>query len=115
MPESPSTPARQRVLQGPYLTNGQRDRNLDGIPDPDQSVAAGEVISVAEASKMCWYVQGVVEKSVLTDPQSADQPALVPGGLVPGATSGGSRVAYPASDKLVLPAGLSGECLKNTF
>jgi len=107
--------ARQRVLQGPYLANGQRDRNLDGVPDPDQSVAAGEVISVAEASKMCWYVQGVVEKTLLDDPQSADQPALVPGGLVPGATAGGSRVAYPAGDKLVLPAGLSGECLKNTF
>jgi basic membrane lipoprotein Med (substrate-binding protein (PBP1-ABC) superfamily) len=108
-------PARQFVLQGPYQVNGQRDKNLDGIPDPVQTVSAGELISVAEANKMCWYVQGVVEKTDLTNPQSLDQQALVPGGLVPGSSTAGSRVLYPANDKLVLPTGLSGECLTNTF
>lgn len=107
--------ARQRVLMGPYMTNGQRDRNYDGIPDAVQNVGSGELIEVAEASKMCWYVNGVVEKSVLNDPLSADRPALVPGGLMPGATQPGSRVPYPAEDTLVIPSGLSGQCLANTF
>jgi basic membrane lipoprotein Med (substrate-binding protein (PBP1-ABC) superfamily) len=107
--------ARQKVLVGPYAVNGQRDRNQDGIPDAVQTVSAGELIEVAEASKMCWYVAGVVEKSVLSDPTSADRPALVPGGLVPGATQPGSRVAYPADDTLVIPQGLSTQCLANTF
>ncbi len=107
--------ARQRVLMGPYTVNGQRDRDRDGIPDAVQQVAGGEIIEVAEASKMCWYVEGVVEKTVLSDPKSADRAALVPGGLVPGATQPGQRVPYPADDKLVIPAGLSGECLANTF
>ena len=107
--------ARQRVLMGPYTANGQRDRDRDGIPDANQTVAAGELIEVAEASKMCWYVTGVVEKSVLSDPKSADRAALVPGGLVPGSTQPGSRVAYPTDDKLVIPSGLSTECLANTF
>lgn len=106
---------RQRVLLGPYTVNGQRDRDLDGIPDPDQRVASGEVISLAEASKLCWYVQGVVEKTILSDPTSPDRQALVPGGLVPGAKTPGSRVSYPTDDQLVVPTGLSGECLKNTF
>lgn len=107
--------ARQRVLQGPYATNGQRDRDRDGIPDAVQQVSLGELIEVAEASKMCWYVAGVVEKTTLSDPKSADRPALVPGGLVPGATQPGSRVAYPADDTLVIPPGLSTQCLANTF
>lgn len=112
---STNPPPRQRVLLGPYNVNGQRDRDQDGIPDANQSVPSDELISVAEISKMCWYVEGVVEKSVLNDPLSPDRPALVPGGLLPGATTPGARVAYPSADALVLPTGLSGECLKNTF
>lgn len=106
---------RQRVLLGPYNVNGQRDRDLDGIPDASQSVASSEIVSAAETSRMCWYVQGVVEKTILSDPMSPDRQALVPGGLVPGATAAGARVPYPADDQLVLPTGLSSECLKNTL
>lgn len=113
--QSTNPPPRQRVFLGPYLVNGQRDINLDGIPDATQSVAGDELISAAETSRMCWYVEGVVEKTDLTNPQSADKQAIVPGGLVPGATLTGSRVPYPANDKLVLPTGQSDQCLENTL
>ena len=36
-----------------------------------------------EIARMCFFVEGVVEKATLNDPKSADQPAMVPGGLIP--------------------------------
>ena len=112
-------PVRQLIMQGNYKINGQRDLNHDGIPDSDelQQVKEGEVITIAEAAKMCWYVDGVVEKVDREDPLSPDRPALVPGGLVPGATVPNTSVPYGSypTDRLVVPSGLSGECRKNTF
>jgi len=110
---------RRRIFSGPYKINGQRDKNGDGLPDPasEQEVAADVVLDPQETANLCWYVEGVVEKKDREDPLSADVPALVPGGLVPGATTPGSSVPYGnySTDKLVIPAGLSGECRKNAF
>lgn len=112
-------PVRRRIFMGPYKINGQRDKDGDGIPDAaaQQQVAAGQFLDPREIANMCWYVEGVVEKSDREVPTSMDRPALVPGGLVPGATQPGSSAPYGSypNDKLVIPAGLSGECLKNTF
>ena len=112
-------PVRRRIFMGPYKINGQRDKDGDGIPDAaaQQQVLAGELVDPRELANMCWYVEGVVEKSDREVPTSMDRPALVPGGLVPGATQPGSSAPYGSypNDKLVIPAGLSGECLKNTF
>ena len=97
----------------------QRDADQDGVPDPPemQQLAGNSFVDPAEIAKMCWYVEGVVEKKDRENPLSADVPALVPGGLVPGATTPGSSVPYGSysTDKLVIPAGLSAECRKNAF
>jgi len=47
------------------------------------------VISDDELARMCWFVEGVVEKSDPSDPGSADRPAHVPDGL---------HGSYPPSD-----------------
>jgi basic membrane lipoprotein Med (substrate-binding protein (PBP1-ABC) superfamily) len=56
-------------LRGPYCTTGQRS--------PD-CVGDGEEISDDEMRRMCWFVDGVVEKSNPADPLSSDVPAQVP-------------------------------------
>ncbi|MFO0579038.1 MAG: BMP family ABC transporter substrate-binding protein [Polyangia bacterium] len=108
---------RERVFQGPYALNGQRDSDFDGIPDPPerQRIAAGETLSDTENARACFYVEGVVEKVNPDDPTSADRAALVPGGLVPGASSPGtSAPLVPGqTNRLTLPPGLPTECRKN--
>lgn len=107
-------PARQRIFTGPFKSNGQRDVDDNGLPDPTQEVAASGSLADEELARMCFYVEGIVEKRTLNDPLSPDQPALVPGGLVPGSTSPNSAVELtPAVDKLALPAGQSANCRKN--
>jgi hypothetical protein len=111
------------VFQGPYQTNGQRDANGDGIADAaaQQLVADHAVLTDAEVAGMCFFVSGVVEKSILNVPTSPDVAALVPGGLLPGATAAETKVAlHPTSeDQLALPAAnsspvrLSADCRKN--
>jgi hypothetical protein len=109
---------RAYIFQGPYTVTGQRDANMDGIPDPVQTVGSSDKdkFQPAEFGSMCWYVKGVVEKTVLSMPSSPDRDALVPGGLDP--AGGGKIVPYPRADDpskdvLVLPSGLSGQCLQN--
>jgi basic membrane lipoprotein Med (substrate-binding protein (PBP1-ABC) superfamily) len=68
------------MYQGPYATTGQRDQDGDGVPDPVQAVAAGEVPSEAELSTMCFFAKGVVEKTDPSDPNSPDRDAHVPDG-----------------------------------
>ena len=58
----------QDIFEGPYDTTGQRE-------DP---VEDGETLSEEEWRTMCWFVEGVVEKSDPSDPSSDDQPAQVP-------------------------------------
>lgn len=110
---------RERVFAGPYATSGQRDRDSDGIPDPaaSQRVEAGAMLPEPELSRMCFYVDGVVEKQDLEDPGSADQPARVPGGLRPGATTPGDTVPLPTGTygSLLVPAGSSGSCRENAI
>ena len=108
---------RYRVFSGPYDINGQRDKDGDGIPDGTQKMLPGETVSDVELARMCWFVKGVVEKTKLNDPKSADRDALVPGGLVPGSTTPNVLQAYAAEseDKLVLPTGLSAKCKENSF
>lgn len=55
------------VFTGPITTTGQR-----------ASIPAGTPIDDAEYRSMCWFVQGVVERSNPNDPASPDQPAKVP-------------------------------------
>lgn len=108
---------RERVFLGPYDLNGQRDSDFDGIPDPPdrQRIAAGETLSDVENARACFYVAGIVEKSNPDDPSSADRPALVPGGLVPGASSPNTSVPLlpGAYNQLTVPPGLPTECRKN--
>jgi basic membrane lipoprotein Med (substrate-binding protein (PBP1-ABC) superfamily) len=66
------------TFDGPYETTGQRDADGDGVYDPVQRFEASEKMSEAEYQRMCWFPKGIVEKAVLTDPSSADIPALVP-------------------------------------
>ena len=108
---------RYRVFQGPYDINGQRDKEQNGLPDVTQKVLSGETLSDAELATMCWYVKGVVEKTKLSDPMSADKDALVPGGLIPGSITPNSSQPKPpdSEDKLVIPSGLNWECRKNSF
>lgn len=108
-------PAWQKIWNGPYKINGQRDQDSNGIPDQTQEVATVGGLDAAEISQMCFFVEGVVEKKTLNDPLSADQPALVPGGLVPLSTAAESAVPVVADaiDKLVLPIGQSSNCRKN--
>lgn len=106
---------RYVAFQGPYQTTGQRDSDGDGVPDSSQFVGAGEIVGDAELARMCWFVKGVVEKTKLNDPKSADRDALVPGGLVPGSLSPNTRQGYAlaSEDQLALPPGLSANCLEN--
>ena len=78
---------------------------------------SGETLSDSELATMCWYVKGVVEKTKLSDPMSADKDALVPGGLIPGSITPNSSQPKPpdSEDKLVIPSGLNWECRKNLF
>ena len=108
---------RQRVFLGPYNINGQRDSNFDGIPDPPalQRIGEGESLGDQENARACFYVEGVVERLVPDNPNSADRPALVPGGLVPGAVVAGSSepLLQGTYNKLTLPPGQQTECRKN--
>lgn len=108
---------RYRVFSGPYDINGQRDKDGDGIPDATQKMLSGETVSDIELARMCWFVKGVVEKTKLNDPTSADRDALVPGGLIPGSSTPNQLQSYVAEseDKLVLPTGLSAKCRENSF
>jgi basic membrane protein A and related proteins len=54
--------------EGEYCSTGQRQ----------QCVQAGEKLSDEELRTMCWFVEGVVQKSDPDDPTSADVPAQVP-------------------------------------
>ncbi len=56
------------VFAGPFCSTGQRP----------SCVKAGEVVPPKELLSMCWYVEGVVEKTDPTDPASPDKPSLVP-------------------------------------
>jgi basic membrane lipoprotein Med (substrate-binding protein (PBP1-ABC) superfamily) len=72
------------VWTGPYATTGQRDADHDGVPDPVQSVAAGETPPESELSSMCWFVQGIYEQLDYTDTDlSHVVPAQVPRGMDP--------------------------------
>jgi len=53
---------------GPFCSTGQRA----------SCVAAGEAVSDKELTTMCWFAEGVVERSDPADSSSADRPALVP-------------------------------------
>lgn len=107
--------ARQRIFSGPLRTTGQRDQNDDGVPDLIQEVAVTTSVSDEELARMCFYVEGVVEKRALNDPMSEDVPARVPGGLLPGSISMDSSVPLVAEsiDRLALPVGQSASCRKN--
>jgi basic membrane lipoprotein Med (substrate-binding protein (PBP1-ABC) superfamily) len=72
------------VWVGPYDTTGQRDADGDGVPDPAQSVPAGQSPSDAELNAMCWFVKGIYEETDYTDRTLADVvPAQVPHGMDP--------------------------------
>jgi basic membrane protein A len=60
-----------RVFSGPI-----------NITQPDQraNVGLGETISDEELLTMCWFVEGVVQKSDPLDPESEDVPGRVPWG-----------------------------------
>jgi basic membrane lipoprotein Med (substrate-binding protein (PBP1-ABC) superfamily) len=55
------------VFKGPYETTGQR-----------AAVGDGEVLTEAEWQSMCWFTNGMVEKSDPQDKNSPYQPAKVP-------------------------------------
>ena len=95
----------ERVFTGPYATTGQRDVEGDGVPDATQALGPGERVSEAEFLRMCWFVEGVVEKQNPLDPLSPDVPARVPDGQVP-----------PPPDVLGppgAPPGVGLSCLEN--
>lgn len=56
------------VFEGPYCSTGQRPSCVD----------AGQALDQQELLSMCWYVEGVIEKSDPKDPSSPDRPARVP-------------------------------------
>jgi hypothetical protein len=80
-----------------------------------QEVTVVAPLQDEEIARMCFFVEGVVEKATLNDPKSADQPAMVPGGLIPGSSSADSAapVVGDSVDKLMLPVGQSANCRKN--
>lgn len=55
--------------EGQYCSTGQRTPSC---------ISEGEEMTDDELLTMCWFVQGVVEKTNPDDPLSADQPAQVP-------------------------------------
>jgi simple sugar transport system substrate-binding protein len=67
----------QSVFIGPYKTTGQRDKDNDGKPDAVQSVEKDERMTDDEYRRMCWFADGIVERS---DPSVAGNlvPAKVP-------------------------------------
>lgn len=114
-------PAGKRVFIGPLKANGQRDADDNTLPDASQQVAAGVVLSDAEVATMCYFVDGVVEpwdtgkKDGMGKPVVEERAAVVPGGLVPGATTLESEASLPMPllDKLALPDRQSSSCRKN--
>ncbi len=104
-----------KIWDGPWKANGQRDADGNGVPDSIQDVTMTAPLSEEEIERMCFFVEGVVEKSVLNDPMSADQAAMVPGGLIPGSSSAEtvSPIVAESIDKLVLPVGQIANCRKN--
>jgi basic membrane lipoprotein Med (substrate-binding protein (PBP1-ABC) superfamily) len=93
------------VFAGPYETTGQRDKNGLGTYDTIQEVASGETLTPQEWSTMCWFVRGIVEKTVRDDPKSPDRPALVPDvPAVARTPRANETMAWP---DLLIPPGLS--------
>jgi basic membrane lipoprotein Med (substrate-binding protein (PBP1-ABC) superfamily) len=89
--EDDGTPTRGGVgvaFRGPYCSTGQRDVDADGKPD---CIGANETLSDDELNSMCWFVEGVVQRSKPDDPQSADVPARVPVGDVEIPAGSGSK------------------------
>lgn len=81
------------VFAGPLNSTGQRAALTAGQSiqyQPDDPNKA------QEWRTMCWFVDGVVQKSDPNDPRSADEPALVPDGVV----------SIPAGRVLLSPPGL---------
>ncbi len=96
----------ETTFKGPYAATGQMDLNDDGVYDADQSVKDGQILSLAQIQHTCWFVKGVVEKSVNDDteasPQSPDQDAFVPDDK------------HPALNKSIpVPPGSTLNCRKN--
>ncbi|AKT41622.1 BMP family ABC transporter substrate-binding protein [Chondromyces crocatus] len=60
---------------GPLCSTGQRDLDADGTPD---CLDPGQAPDPQELQRMCWFVEGLVEKQDPADPTSEDRPALVP-------------------------------------
>jgi basic membrane lipoprotein Med (substrate-binding protein (PBP1-ABC) superfamily) len=83
------------VFEGPYSFDGQRNISGDGVPDANQSVAAGAVLSDNELQRMCWFVDGIYE---LPDPTVVSYGTLIPA-LVPyGPPISGSTTTLDPSD-----------------
>lgn len=59
----------ESVFTGPIKTTGQR---------PGGDLGSGEYIADGEYDSMCWFTEGVVERSNPNDPTSEDVPAKVP-------------------------------------
>jgi len=74
-----STKGWQQIYAGPYITTGQRDKDGDGIVDPNQVIAPGDTLTEAEYSRMCWFPEGIVERipEDSMDP-ATERPARVP-------------------------------------
>lgn len=94
------------TFKGPYTSTGQMDLNDDGVYDADQSVKSGQVLQLPQIIHMCWFVKGVVEKSMNDDteasPLSPDQDAFVPDDQ------------HPALNKSIpVPPGSTLNCKKN--
>ena len=58
----------REVFEGPYCSTGQRG----------SCVEAGQTLDEQDLLSMCWYVEGVVEKTDPRDPMSPDRPSQVP-------------------------------------
>lgn len=113
-------PVGRRVFVGPFAGNGQRDADDNGIPDENQSLPSGQALSDTEVATMCFYVDGVVEpydtgrKDAMMQPILEERRALVPGGLVPGATAADGEAPLPIpGDRLAIPSRQSTSCRKN--
>jgi len=66
---------QEAVFMGPFSFNGQRDLDMDGNPDADQSLTNGMTPAEEELDRMCWFVQGVYE---LADWQQVSMSSLIP-------------------------------------
>lgn len=112
--------ASKRAFGQQLTINGQRDADGNGLPDAQQQIPAGQGLSDGELAAMCFFVDGVVEtydtgmKDSMMRPILAERPAVVPGGLVPGASTANSEAPLPLPlDVLALPNGQSSNCRKN--